>query len=141
MTQTSDVLFYVLPSKEAEAREHFIAKLVNKIYQEARQCDIRMDTSDAMQRLDTRLWDFKPHSFIPHAVEQEMPAPIQLWVADIPQPGSDVLLNIHPSFPDNFTRYQRTIEVLDQSEALIQRGRERWKQYKSQGFDPVVHQL
>lgn len=136
-----DILFYVLSSTDEVARETFITKLVNKIYQQNRQCDICMDSDDALHRLDMLLWDYKPHSFIPHATANERPAPIQLWHASVAESCHDVFINIHPEFPPNFTQYQRTIEVLDQSEQLIHRGRERWKQYKAQGFEPIIHKL
>ncbi len=136
-----DVVFYVLSSSDDASRDHFVGKLVNKIYHEKRQCDIRLGSEADCSRLDLALWEYKPHAFIPHSIALETAAPIKLWNQSIPEPCADVLLNLHPEFMNEFTQYQRTIEVLDQSEALLQRGRERWKQYRSQGFEPVVHKI
>lgn len=136
-----DVVFYVLSSSDDQNRDQFVGKLVNKIHSEKRQCDIRLASDSDCQRLDNAIWEFKPHAFIPHAVALQVTAPIQLWNQQIGEPCEDVLLNLHPEFLPTFTQYQRTIEVLDQSDALLQRGRERWKQYRNQGFEPVVHKI
>ncbi|MDX1796044.1 MAG: DNA polymerase III subunit chi [Hydrogenovibrio sp.] len=139
--QNKDVLFYVLATNDSASRDAFVAKLTNKIFQQQRQCDIRFDNEQDCLRFDQVLWQFQPQAFIPHAIALDTRAPIQLWHQTISQPCQDVLLNLHPQFCDDFDQYQRTIEVLDQSEALIEMGRQRWKQYKALGFDPVVHKI
>ncbi len=136
-----DVLFYILSSSDISARDVFISKLVNKIYTENRQADIRLASAEDCERLDLAIWQFKPESFIPHSIAKKVGAPIQLWHDQIEQPCNDVLLNLHPIFPEQCQHYARTIEVLDQSPELIEMGRVRWKQYKAQGIEPTVHKL
>lgn len=136
-----DVIFYVLGTNTAQQREAFIAKLVNKIHREKRQCDIRFASEDEMTRFDLALWQYQPEAFIPHSMQQAVQAPIQLWTDQIATPCQDVLLNVHPDFPKNFELYNRTIEVLDQTEHLIQMGRERWKAYRKEGLEPTVHKI
>lgn len=137
----TDVLFYVLATQDAASRQAFIAKLVNKIWQQRRHCDICCQHQAELSALDEAIWQFKSEAFIPHAIALSYPAPIQLWSESVVTPCQDVLLNGHPDFPQNFQNYQRAIEVLDQSPELIQRGRERWKKYQSLGFDPVLHKI
>lgn len=136
-----DVIFYVLGTDTAQQREAFIAKLVNKIHQEKRLCDIRFSSEEEMNRFDLSLWHYKPEAFIPHSIQQTVQAPIQLWADQVTTPCEDVLLNVHPDFPQSFQRYNRTIEVLDQTEHLIQMGRERWKAYRNVGLEPIVHKI
>jgi len=136
-----DVIFYVLGTETAQQREAFIAKLVNKIHQEKRLCDIRFSSEEEMTRCDLSLWHYKPEAFIPHSIQKTVQAPIQLWTDPVTTPCEDVLLNVHPDFPQIFQRYNRTIEVLDQTEHLIQMGRERWKAYKKEGLEPTVHKI
>lgn len=136
-----DVVFYVLNSDDPASLDRFVAKLCQKILKERRQCDIRLPDEAAVQRLDRTLWRYKPESFIIHSTQNQLPAPIQLWPANITQPQKDVLLNLHPEFPVLHTQFQRTIEVLDQTATLIKRGRQRWKQYKQAGLEPVVHKI
>lgn len=140
-TQSQDVLFYVLNSTSQDEREAFVCKLINTIYQKDRLCDVRFASLDDARRFDRKLWDWKPTAFIPHAVQKEYKAPIQLYAEAIQTINEDVLINLHPEFPECFQQYQRTIEVLDQSAFLLQMGRERWKAYKAQGIEPTVHKI
>lgn len=137
----AEVVFYVLSTEDAGSRTRFVAKLVNKIWQQHRHCDICCQSQTELTALDEAIWQYKPEAFIPHAIAQAQPAPIQLWLQQVSAPCEDVLLNLHPDFQNQFQQYQRTIEVLDQSPALIQRGRDRWKQYKSLGFEPILHKI
>lgn len=136
-----DVLFYVLNSTEPEKRLRFLSKLLQKILSENRRCDVRFENEQEAFRYDLMLWDFKPESFIAHSVGNRLPAPVQLYGEQIEQPCRDVLVNLHPNFPEGFSRYHRTIEILDQTEHLVQMGRERWKTYKSKGIEPTVHKI
>jgi len=138
-----DVLFYVLNSDTAEAREAFVCKLINTIYKKQRKSVVRFGSTDEVNRFDRQLWAWKPTAFLPHAIEQQYPAPIQLF-SEKPNPNKldkDVLINLHPEFPEFFGEYQRTIEVLDQSAYLLQMGRERWKAYRKSGIEPTIHKI
>jgi DNA polymerase-3 subunit chi len=136
-----DVLFYVLNSTEPQAREVFLNKLLKKIWAEKRRCDVRFESEQDALRYDLTLWNAQPQSFIPHSVAKQVPASIQLYGEQIAKPSRDVLINLHPEFPGVFEQYQRTIEILDQSEYLIQMGRERWKAYKAKGIEATVHKI
>lgn len=136
-----DVLFYVLNSTDTPAREAFLSKLLKKINREKRLCDVRFDSDDNALRYDLTLWNIEPHSFIAHSVQAQTPAPIQLYGAHIGHPCKDVLINLHPELFSAFGVYQRTIEILDQSDYLIKMGRERYKAYKQQGLEPTVHKI
>jgi DNA polymerase-3 subunit chi len=136
-----DVLFYVLNSTEPQAREVFLNKLLKKIWAEKRRCDVRFESEQDALRYDLTLWNAQPQSFIPHSVAKQVPASIQLYGEQIAKPSRDVLINLHPEFPGVFEQYQRTIEILDQSDYLIKMGRERWKAYKAKGIEATVHKI
>lgn len=137
----TELVFYVLNSSGFNEREAFLVKLLAKAQQQQRKVDVRFGQSQDAQRFDQTLWCEPAHSYIPHAVNHSMTAPIQLFGELIQQPCQDVLINLHPEFYTAFNRYQRTIELLDQSEALIEKGRLRWRQYKALGVDPIVHKI
>ncbi|WP_321324684.1 DNA polymerase III subunit chi [Thiomicrorhabdus sp.] len=140
-TQNADVLFYVLSTTEPQAREAFLSKLLNTIWKQQRLCDVRFANLQDAQRYDLTLWDAKPQSFIHHGVENNVKAPIQLFGEDVQPKCKDVLINLHPEFPTIHSQYQRTIEILDQSDYLIKMGRERWKTYKQAGIEPTIHKI
>lgn len=137
----ADVLFYVLNSTEPVERERFLSRLLNTIWKQKRLCDVRFASQQEAQRFDLTLWNVKPESFLHHSLELAVPAPIQLYGETVNKACQDVLINLHPEFPLIHTQYQRTIEILDQSEYLIQMGRERWKAYKKAGIEPTVHKI
>lgn len=137
----ADVLFYVLNSHEPQEREAFLSKLLNTIHKQQRQVDIRFADENDAQRYDLSLWNYRAESFIAHSFAKQFKAPIQLYGETINQPCKDVLINLHPEFPKIHSHYQRTIEILDQSEYLIKMGRERWKTYKQAGLEPTVHKI
>jgi DNA polymerase-3 subunit chi len=137
----ADVLFYVLNSSQPDQRELFLSKLLKTIWKQQRMVDIRFPNDQEAQRYDLNLWSFRPESFIHHALENSAPAPIQIYGETISQPCEDVLINMHPSFCEFHNRYQRTIEVLDQSEYLLEMGPIRWKQYQQAGIEPTIHKI
>lgn len=138
---SQDVLFYVLSSSDLASRERFLTKLLIKTQQQKRRVDVRFAQVQDAERFDQTLWAQPAHSYLPHAVELALPAPIQLFGAQIKPSCEDVLINLHPDLYPEFQTYQRTIEVLDQSAELIKKGRQRWREYKEQGFEPTLHKI
>jgi DNA polymerase-3 subunit chi len=136
-----DVLFYVLNSTQPEKRERFLSTLLSKIQKQKRRADVRFENEQEALRYDLTLWDYQPASFIAHSVQRQLPAPIQLYGAFIERPCGDVLINLHTQFPEHIQAYRRVIEILDQTDYLVQMGRERWKAYKAQGMEPTVHKI
>lgn len=114
----------------------YLIQLLNTL--QGSQCHIRLPDDQAAQRLDLQLWKYPPESFLPHALGSEgLLAPIQLWGAHIP-PSGEILINLHAAFPEAFQGYKTVIELLDQTPALIERGRNRFKHYKKLGYTPEV---
>lgn len=138
---SQDVLFYVLNTSDLELREAFLIKLIQKTQQQKRRVDIRFAQLADAQRFDQKLWTQPPHAYLPHSVAGELVAPIQLFGEQIHNSQKDVLINLNPNFYSAFGEYQRTIEVLDQSQELIEKGRQRWREYKQAGFEPKVHKI
>ena len=138
---SQDVLFYVLNTSDLESREAFLIKLIQKTQQQKRRVDIRFAQLSDAQRFDQKLWAQPVHGYLPHAVEHQIDAPIQLFGATIQKAARDVLINLNPEFYPAFNEYQRTIELLDQSQELIEKGRQRWREYKQAGFEPTVHKI
>lgn len=136
-----EVVFYVLNSADTQSLDAFTAKLIQKIVSEERQADVLFASLQDAQRFDLSLWGIRPQSFIPHSVANEVSAPIQLFGETVSKASQDVLLNLHSDFQTGFKQYARTIEILDQTEHLIQKGRERFKQYRSLGIEPLVHKI
>ena len=59
-----------------------------------------------------------------------------LWADDI-----IVLLNLDTKIEITFSSYRRVIEIVDQTEANRQKGRERYKYYKERGYEIFGHRV
>ncbi len=136
-----DLVFYVLDSADAHSRERFLAKLLLKIQQQRRRADVRFETDEQAERFNHIAWQQPADRYLGHSLAGTLPSRILLHGAELIKPQEDVLINLHPELYPEFERFQRTIEVLDQSPERIEPGRERWRQYKQQGLTPVVHKI
>jgi DNA polymerase-3 subunit chi len=136
-----NLVFYVLETADAQSRELFLAKLLLKIQQQQRRADVRFETLDQAERFDHIAWQLPPDRYLGHSLAGHFPSHIQLHGPELIKPQGDVLINLHPELYTELSGFQRTIEVLDQSPERIEPGRERWRQYKQQGFTPVVHKI
>jgi DNA polymerase-3 subunit chi len=108
-------------------------------------------TGDAasLQALDTLLWTFSAHEFLPHCregspAEQLLASPIVL-AAQIhggPElPHHQVLLNLGDDVVAGYERFERTIEVVTLDELERQKARVRWKHYADRGYSITRHDL
>lgn len=97
-----------------------------------------------LRELDTVLWTFDATEFVPHCLANA-PAgmlhatPIVLCDSAAAAPHHDVLVNLGSRVPEGFERFERLIEVVTVHEDDKVRGRERWKHYKSRGYDVQNH--
>jgi len=125
------VVFHVLQTDAPRHRLRHLIRLLETLWQAGRSCDVRLPSEQAAHTLDRQLWQYRPDAFLPHALGGETPAaPIRLWAADVPADG-DILINLHPQLPERFKGYKLTLELLDQSPELIDRGRTRYRSYRA----------
>ena len=52
-----------------------------------------------------------------------------------------MLVNLHPSPPPFFSRFERLAEIVGTDAADAAAGRERWKFYKERGYELRPHNL
>lgn len=101
----------------------------------------------ALQVLDGMLWNLAPQDFVAHALqgcdaELWNASPVVLAQSTQGAPHQDVLLNLGTEVPAGFERFGRVVEVVSaQDEADRNQARGRWRQYQSQGYDIVRHDL
>lgn len=138
--------FYVLESGPCEAAEHFVCRLVGRVFAASERLWIRVTDEAAATALDTRLWTFDELSFIPHARPDDPVAgetPI-LIAPDLPDAGvPSVILNLSEdpvdTLPDG--NAVRLLEVVFGDPPGRARGRERWAHYQAAGHTLNVHKI
>ena len=136
--------FYVLASSDPDARLDLVCGLAEKAVGVGREVFVHGDERPLLEALDERLWTFRPASFVAHRLlDADAPAervdrdPVQLS-SGAPAPDRRVLINLAARVPPFFARFERALEVVDQSEPVRERGRERYRFYRRRGY-PLHH--
>lgn len=125
-------------------RLEIAARLVAKAW--ATHGSVRVLTSDAAltDLLDRRLWQwpatgFLPHCRLAHPLADE--TPIIVDHAPEHQGRADVLINLQAAPPPFFARFERLLEIVTVDADAVAAGRDRWRYYKSRGYELKQHNL
>jgi DNA polymerase III subunit chi len=101
---------------------------------------------ELLARLDTELWTFSALDFIAHTrapcpPEVQARTPVVLCDDADQAQGYGVLVNLTPTVPQGFERFERVIEVVSLDDADRHAARRRWKHYTELGYDITRHDL
>ena len=136
--------FYVLSTSDAMERLQLICKLSEKAMGRAQKVFIYSDSEADLRQLDETLWDFRAISFVPHKF---LPAeydtsgldnePVHLSCGE---PGADrtLLINLANEVPTFFSRFERTLEIINDAPEIKTSGRLRYRYYQQRGY-PLQH--
>lgn len=134
--------FYLLP--EHDSAERFTCKLADKIRRQSLHIHIHTGSREAAQAMDELLWTFKDISFLPHTLVDERDAadnPITIgWCGTTPL-TNEVLINLSPEVPEFTQNFARIIEIVPAQDTMRSQARERYRQYREQGFELHSHDL
>lgn len=140
-----DVSFYILPSCTLSDRYLFACKLIEKAYRCGEYCYVYTDSAEQSQQLDKQLWTFRKNSFIPHQVyEKNIPdyeKTVLIGTQPVPEKWQKLIFNLSSKYPDNLTKTERVLEIIDNNEELKQAGRQRFRQYKQDGHNMTTHKI
>ncbi len=121
-----------------------VCKLAEKAVRAKQPVFIHADDNQLLEQLDSALWAFRAESFVAHSVVTDFDAvdhpdadPVHLSAG---QPAYDrrVLINLAPEVPAFFSRFERTLEVVNQDPSIRESGRDRYRFYKQRGY-PLQH--
>ncbi len=145
MTETS---FYILKTDQPRDRYIVACRVAEKAYKLGQQVFILADSTDQIMTLDNLLWSFRQGSFVPHLIVDEEAQDISELIPNVVKIGTNsnrhsatVLINLTVQIPDNFERYERIAEIVDQDEQIKQAGRQRYKTYQAKNIDLKTHKL
>jgi DNA polymerase-3 subunit chi len=136
--------FYILTAQARSNRYQFACQLAEKVYKLGRRIYINAGSADEIRHLDRLLWTFRDGSFIPHGVLKEAdPAltPVLLGSGHDPDGEDDVLINLAPTPPNFFSRFDRLAEIVDQDPQILAAGRERYRFYRERGYPLNNYQI
>jgi DNA polymerase-3 subunit chi len=140
--------FYILPTQSLSDRFIFACKLIEKAYRSGQFCYVYTDSLHQSQQLDNQLWTFRENSFIPHQLYDETlnTAPeyqkmVLIGTKAAPKHWQSLIFNLSSNYPADLSKTERVLEILDNNEDLKQAGRQRFRQYKQNGFEISTHKI
>jgi DNA polymerase-3 subunit chi len=120
------------------------AKLVAKAW--TQHGSVRVLTPDAAttDAIDRLLWLQPATGFLPHcrlASPLASETPILIDHRSEHEGPAAVLINLTPTPPSFFSRFERLAEIVPADEAQAQAGRERYRFYRERGYELRAHNL
>ena len=146
--------FYILNTSDAAARIELVCKLIDKASMRGQRVFVHSDDLELLKSLDQSLWQFRPERFIAHRLIENQSSTNQMAVEDTedeleavtlsnaaPARNDAILINLSSSVPVFFSRFERTLEVVDQQDSIRLEGRSRYRFYQERGYPLQHHNL
>ena len=98
--------------------------------------------ADQAEQLDDLLWSFDDDAYIPHQIagdDEDDLAPVLIATPDTDTPIRQLVINLRDAAVEG--GFDRVLEVVPADDSARGPLRERWKQYKSRGFDLKKHDM
>ena len=146
--------FYILSTNDADARIQVVCKLIEKATARGQRVFVHSDDRAVLSSLDQSLWHFRPDRFIAHQLiddshsdeeSAQNPGSEDLEAVTLsnkaPSRTDAVLINLSSVVPTFFSRFERTLEVVDQQDSIRLDGRSRYRFYQERGYPPQHHNL
>ena len=141
----AEVSFYILPSESTQDRNEFACKLIEKAYRSGCFCYVLTDNAEQSQKIDDLLWTFRAGSFIPHQIYTgKLPGfekVILIGSLNAPDNWQKTVTNLSSHCPEEFDKIERILEILDNSEATKEPGRNRYRHYQQSGVNITTHKI
>ncbi len=141
----TEVRFYHLQTR---TQNDVLPSLLSKAYERGKRVLVKMRDEKEVGMLDTHLWTSNPNNFLPHGSAKTIKddndvsvQPIWLTVKDENPNSAEVLIITHGASSEMHGDFSLCCEMLDgHDDQAVSDARERWKDYKKQGFDVTYWQ-
>jgi DNA polymerase-3 subunit chi len=140
----TNIDFYLIPEKNLSESYRFICRLIDKAYQQKRKVYVHTNSLDESKIIDDLLWTFRDDAFVPHNIFSNnliSIAPIQIGHEIIPDNFNDILLNLTKIFPQDFTQFQRVLEIVPNNEDDKKISRQKYRLYQEKNCEIKSHDL
>lgn len=144
MPDANRVDFYVLAEADPAVRMRFACRLAEKAYHLHNRVHLHTDSASVASALDELLWTFRQGSFVPHqivAAGTPSDAPVTVGHGATPPPPADLLINLSDELPGFIAQFSRVAEIVDSSAEGRALARERFREYRKLGEEPVTHKM
>ncbi len=135
--------FYVLAGSNSRDRWKFACQQVEQAFLADERVLVLFDNADELATFDDLLWTFADRSFVPHepvsAESDWEETPVLLSAGALPPSPPQLIVNLSGNVPAGAASAARVIEIIDDDASRRQAGRERFRQYRALGVEPVTH--
>jgi len=123
---------------------HLIQKLVQKAHKLYRRLHISVRDEDHLRAVAEGLYKASPTSFLGISATDsqeihDLTSAIITYSSNCVH--SDIIVNLTPQVPDNFSSFKRLIEIVCQNEENISTARNRYRWYKDRGYSIATYKL
>ena len=129
----------------ADSKSRVVYRICQKVIQGRTSLDIFCPDTEFAHRLDKLLWTSSATGFIPHSLfktNQKRTTPISIISEIAPSSDVEMLINLSPFPPTEFSRYARLLEIVSQDDDTDKASaREKYRFYKSRGYQLNHHDL
>jgi DNA polymerase-3 subunit chi len=144
MSALPQVDFYTLTASDRRSRLVAACRLAEKAYEHGLKVVVRTSSPAETAEFDDLLWTFADGSFVPHGVWPAEPevaeaTPVLVGSSAMPPSHREVLINLAPDAPADFSAYARICDVVGGDEDGKKAGRLRWRVYREAGCAPQAH--
>lgn len=112
-------------------------KLLEKVLATGKRAVVLCESEERVRDLNSGLWTFATHSFLPHGTLREgMPERQPIWITTTKENpnGAQILLVLDGAQVDETDPFERCLDIFDGNDPeAVQKARSRWSHYRKRG--------
>lgn len=136
----TEIIFYTFADNPIDVARRVAAKA----FAQGRQVMIFAPDANVADSIDRLLWTAPALGFVPHCRDTDSLAnetPVLIGTRPDALKSADLMINLHHEHPPAFARFERLVEIIDQTDEGRKRGRERYRFYQSRGYALQAHDM
>ena len=136
----TEIIFYTFADNPLDVAR----RVASKAHGQGKQVMIYAPDAALADTIDRLLWTTPALGFVPHCRDTDALAaetPVLIGANPDALRAADVMINLHFEQPPAFARFERLVEIIDQSDAGRERGRERYRFYQTRGYALQSHDM
>ncbi|MHB1085689.1 MAG: DNA polymerase III subunit chi [Thiobacillus sp.] len=136
----TEIIFYTFADNPLDVAR----RVASKAHGQGKQVMIYAPDTKVADTIDRLLWTTPALGFVPHCRDTDALAaetPVLIGANPDALQAADVMINLHFDQPPAFARFERLVEIIDQTDAGREQGRERYRFYQTRGYALQSHDM
>lgn len=136
----TEIIFYTFADNPLDVAR----RVASKAHGQGKHVMIYTPDATVADTIDRLLWTTPVLGFVPHCRDTDPLAeetPVLIGSNPDALRAADVMINLHHEQPPAFARFERLVEIIDQTDAGREHGRERYRFYQARGYALQSHDM